>query len=329
MTFLALLTSGPIIIAHRGASSELPEHTIAAYEKAIEYGSDYIEPDLVITKDGQLVARHENEISGTTDVADRPEFADRKKTKSIDGDKVTGWFTEDFTLAELKTLKARERLPKIRPESAKQDGKFEVPTFREVLELLRQRNEARKVPVGVYPETKHSAYFRGIGLPLEEPLIKLLNEFGYGEGSPCFIQSFEVANLKWLKERTKVSLIQLVSAAGGPIDGGPSYKEMITPSGLAAISTYARGIGVEKSLVLPVKDGALGAPTGLVADAHAAKLLVHVWTLRPEVMFLPRTLVGGSEAEHQAFFRAGIDGLFSDAPGVSVAARRTFLGVKR
>jgi glycerophosphoryl diester phosphodiesterase len=317
-----MLAVNPIVIAHRGASAEVPEHTLEAYERAIEQGADYIEPDLVITRDGHLIARHENEISGTTDVAMHPEFADRKKTKTIDGEKITGWFSEDFTLAEIKTLKARERLATIRPESAKLDGKYEVPTFREVLELLKDRNEARKTPVGVYPETKHPSYFRGIELPLEEPMLKDLSAFGYEDGSPCYIQSFEVGNLQALRTQTKLKLIQLVSAAGKPVDSNTSYREMVSPMGLAQIKTYADGIGAEKSLVIPAVNGELGKPTSLVQDAHSLGLLVHIWTLRPENMFLPRSLAGKPEAEHRAYFDAGIDGFFTDSTAVSVKARR-------
>lgn len=325
MFLTALLASAPIVIAHRGASSELPEHTLAAYTRAIDLGADFIEPDVVITKDGVLIARHENEISGTTDVVAHPEFADRKATKEIDGAKVTGWFTEDFTLAELKTLKSRERLPQVRPESAKSDGKFEIPTLKEVLELVRQKNEKRRNPVGIYPETKHPSYFRKINLPLEEPLVKILAEFAYDEKSPAFIQSFEVGNLKWLKEKTKVRLIQLVTNGGKPEDGSVSYAQMLSNDGLRAISTYAAGIGVEKSLVIPVKDGALAPATDLVKRAHEAKLLVHIWTLRPENLFLPKSLAGKPEEEHRAFLNAGIDGFFSDAPGLSVRVRNEWL----
>ncbi|RYD42197.1 MAG: glycerophosphodiester phosphodiesterase, partial [Sphingomonadales bacterium] len=207
----------PIVIAHRGASGERPEHTLASYKLAIELGADYIEPDLVLTKDGVLVARHENEISETTDVAAHPEFAGRKATKTIDGLEVTGWFTEDFTLAELKTLRARERLPKLR--STEYDGQFEIPTFEEILTFLAEANKGRKIPVGVYPETKHPSYFTSIGLPHEAPLLAMLDRFGYrGRTAPVFIQSFEVGNLMDLRAKSDLPLIQLMDAEGAPAD---------------------------------------------------------------------------------------------------------------
>jgi glycerophosphoryl diester phosphodiesterase len=200
----------PIVIAHRGASGYLPEHTLMAYTMAIEQGADFIEPDVVITKDGVLIARHENEIGGTTDVASRPEFAGRRTEKSIDGEAVTGWFAEDFTFAEVKTLRARERLPDLRPDNTRFDGMFEIPTFEEILNLVRAMNERRARdahalgrppprPIGVYPETKHPSYFRGLGLPLEARLIQMLERHGYrGKDSAVLIQSFEVGNLKAL-----------------------------------------------------------------------------------------------------------------------------------
>ncbi|MFN3297513.1 glycerophosphodiester phosphodiesterase family protein, partial [Caldimonas sp.] len=235
----------PLVIAHRGASGERPEHTLAAYALAIEQGADYIEPDLVITRDGVLVARHENALAllgpggavreATTDVAERPEFAARCTTKTIDGQRITGWFTEDFTLAELKTLRARERIPQLRPGNTRFDGLFEIPTFEEVLQLVDQANARRRLqahddarspgrpvpfrPVGIYPETKHPSYFRGIGLPLEEPLVTLLDRHGYqAPDSPVFIQSFEVGNLRRLRQMTRVPLVQLLAARGQHYD---------------------------------------------------------------------------------------------------------------
>lgn len=319
----------PIVIAHRGASGERPEHTIAAYRLAIEQGADFIEPDLVLTKDGVLVARHENEISETTDVADRPEFADRKTTKTIDGSKVAGWFTEDFTLAELKTLRARERLPKLR--STDYDGKFDVPTFEEILTLLAEVNAGRDKPVGVYPETKHPSYFVSIGLPHEAPLLALLDRFGYrGRQAPVYIQSFEVRNLMDLRAKSDLPLIQLMDAAGGPPDmPETSYAAMTSPAGLKTIASYADGIGPNKAMVIP--RGALGSlaePTSLVRDAHAAGLKVHPWTFRRENYFLPLGDKGGVNpaghgdlgAEIAAYLATGIDGLFSDNPREAVVA---------
>ena len=321
----------PIVIAHRGASGERPEHTIAAYRLAIAQGADFIEPDLVLTKDGVLVARHENEISETTDVADRAEFAARKTTKMIDGSEVTGWFTEDFTLAELKTLRARERLPKLR--STDYDGQFDIPTFEEILTLLADVNQDRTIPVGVYPETKHPSYFASIGLPHEAPLLALLDRFGYrGRKAPVYIQSFEVRNLIDLRAKSDLPLIQLMDAAGGPPDRpDTSYAAMASPAGLKTIASYADGIGPNKAMVIP--RGALGSlaePTSLVRDAHAVGLKVHPWTFRRENYFLPLGDKGGVNpaghgdlgAEIAAYLRTGIDGLFSDNPREAVGAVR-------
>lgn len=321
----------PIVIAHRGASGERPEHTLAGYRLAIDLGADYIEPDLVLTKDGVLVARHENEISETTDVAKHPEFAARKATKAIDGQEVTGWFTEDFTLAELKTLRARERLPKLR--STDYDGQFEIPTFEEILTLLAEVNKGRKTPVGVYPETKHPSYFVSIGLPHEAPLLAILDRFGYrGRTAPVFIQSFEVGNLMDMRVESDLPLIQLMDAAGGPADRpGTSYAAMASPAGLKMIAAYADGIGPNKAMVIPrAALGRLGEPTTLVRDAHEAGLKVHPWTFRRENYFLPLGDKGGINpaghgdlaAEIRAYLDTGIDGLFSDNPREAVAAVR-------
>jgi glycerophosphoryl diester phosphodiesterase len=334
----------PIVIAHRGASGHRPEHTVAAYRLAIEQGSDYIELDLVSTRDGVLVARHENEISSTTDVADHPEFADRWTTKSIDGQEVDGWFTEDFTLAELKTLRARERLPELR--TTEFDGRFEIPTLEEVLDLLDEVN-GRSIDgriVGVYPETKHPSYFAGIGLPLEEPLVEALHRHGWSEPEDrAFVQSFEVANLKRLHQMTRLSLVQLVAARGQPPDlarAGDSrtYADLVTPAGLAEIATYARGVGPHKRLVLSPDDrGRLGPPTSLVGDAHRAGLLVHVYTLRAENAQLPESLHKGDApeddgdmgAEVLSFLEAGVDGFFTDHPEQGVKARDAFVRSRR
>ncbi len=321
-----------IVIAHRGASGERPEHTIASYMRAIEQGADFIEPDLVLTKDGVLVARHENAISGTTDVAAHPAFASRKTTKVIDGHSITGWFTEDFTFAELRTLRARERLPELRPANTAFDGQFQIPTFDEIIALAKRESKARGRVIGVYPETKHPSYFASIGLPHEAVLLAALKRAGWTtRAAPVFIQSFEVGNLKALAKKTKVRLIQLLDAEGGPADDkAVTYAAMVTPAGLSAIAAYAQGIGPNKAMIIPrTADGKLGTPTALVSDAHKAGLALHPWTFRAENFFLPNDLKNGSDpkvhgdvqAEIHAFLAAGVDGMFSDFPGEAVAAR--------
>lgn len=354
----------PLVIAHRGASGYVPEHTLAAYWLAIEQGADYVEPDLVSTKDGVLVARHENAIAivnadgsireATTDVAERPEFADRKATKVIDGTSITGWFTEDFTLAELKTLRARERLPQLRSANTRFDNMLEVPTFEEVLQLVAQANERRQQkalatggwkaalkikPIGVYPETKHPTYFDGIGLSLEEPLVRTLNKHGLRfKTSPVFIQSFEVSNLQDLARMTRVPLVQLLSAAGKPYDfvvkgDARTYADLAKPEGLKAIARYASGIGANTNLMIPLVGGRLGTPTSLVQDAHAAGLIVHGWTFRAENTFLPNEFdssanpgdLGDMAGQVKAFLTIGMDGFFSDHPFLAKQARDAFM----
>ncbi len=309
-----LAAASLLIIAHRGDSGERPEHTLGGYRQAIELGADFIEPDLVMTKDGVLVARHENEIGGTTDVGKHAEFAGRKTTKAIEGKPVTGWFTEDFTLAELKTLRARERLPELRGTA--HDGEEEIPTFAEVLALVKT---ARR-PVGIYPETKHPGYFRKIGLPLEERLAAMLTAAGYdGPDDPVFVQSFEQDSLVWLHSLTKVRLVRLLDV-GDKVDA----------EALAEIATVANAIGPDKAMVIPRVAGRLGTATTLVADAHAAGLKVHPYTFRRENVFLPDEFRRGGDpkaagdlaGEICAYVRAGIDGLFSDNPREAVAARR-------
>jgi len=319
------LAAEPILIAHRGASGERPEHTLAAYERAIDQGADYIEPDLVLTKDGVLVARHENEIGGTTDVANHPEFADRKTTKTIDGVEMAGWFTEDFTLAELRTLRARERLPDVRPANKRFDGLYQIPTFEEILKLVRAKEAETGRRIGLYPETKHPSYFAGIGLPHQVPLLELLSRFGYMTAAdPVFIQSFEVGNLKALRAATRLRLIQLVDAEGGPADlPGTTYDEMLSVQGLGDIASYADGIGPSAALVL-APEGA----TALVGRAHDAGLQVHVWTLRMENIFLPAQYQRSDDPEGRGDFagyvsaivRTGVDGIFSDFPAQARAA---------
>jgi glycerophosphoryl diester phosphodiesterase len=330
----------PIVIGHRGASGYRPEHTLAAYQLAIDMGADYIEPDLVSTKDHVLVARHENEISGTTDVAEHPEFIDRRITKTVDGTAVTGWFTEDFTLAELKTLRAKERLPELRPANTVFDRQFEIPTLQEVISL------AKREGVGIYPETKHPTYFDRLGLSLEEPLVATLRANHLDRpNAPVFIQSFEVSNLEQLSELTKVNLVQLLDASGKPYDfvvsGDPrTYADLAKPAGLKQIARYADGIGPNKNLIVP-RDASnrLLAPTTLVRDAHREGLVLHPWTFRRENSFLPADFRQGNPAsplylaapgdlpgELELFYELGIDGVFSDNPDTAVAVRSTLFG---
>jgi glycerophosphoryl diester phosphodiesterase len=323
------------VVGHRGASGYRPEHTLASYETAILQCADYIEPDLVSTRDGVLVARHENEISGTTDVAAHPEFATRKATKTIDGRAVTGWFTEDFTLAELRTLRATERLPAVRPANTAFDGLYEIPTFDEVLDLARRSTTCDGRPVGVYPETKHPTYFDSLGLSLEEPLVAQLEANGMnGRRSPVIVQSFETGNLRELDRLTRVRLAQLVDCSGAPYDlvaagDARTYRDLVTRAGLTEIARYADGVGLCKDVMIPRDpDGTLGAPTRVIADAHRAHLEVHGWTFRRENQFLPTDLRVGANpnapgdlaAEIRAFVDAGMDGLFSDNPDLAVAA---------
>jgi glycerophosphoryl diester phosphodiesterase len=332
-------TSEPIVIGHRGASGYRPEHTLASYRLAIAQGADFVEPDLVSTKDHVLVARHENEIGGTTDVADHPEFAARRTTKVIDGAKITGWFTEDFTLAELKTLRAKERLPQVRPANTAYDGRFEVPTFQEVLNLVRAESKRYGRTIGVYPETKHPSYFDSIGLSLEEPLVAALRKYDLDDADDkVFVQSFETANLRELNGLIDSPLIQLVDKSGRPYDftvsgDARTYVDLTSPGNLAWIHTYADGVGVNKDLVLPRTGGATTTPSALVADAHSNGLLVHIWTMRVENQFMATNFRIGTDpnahgdlaTEITAFLDAGVDGLFSDNPDLAVAARDAWL----
>lgn len=323
------------VIAHRGASGYRPEHTLAGYQLAIEQCADYIEPDVVSTKDGVLVARHENEISGTTDVADHPEFADRETTKEIDGEEITGWFTEDFTLEELRTLRAVERIPDLRPDNTEYDGQFEVPTFEEVVLLAKDSQTCGGEPVGVAPEIKHPTYFASIDLAMEEEVARILEVNGFTDAEhPAIIQSFEVGNLRELNGLTDVRLAQLIDCEGAPFDAESAgdaltYADMLTPEGLAHIASYADFLAPCKSLMIPVgEDGALGEPTSVITDAHDAGLRVVGWTFRAENDFLPEALRNGDDpaahgdmaAEITAFVDAGMDVVFSDQPDLAVEA---------
>jgi glycerophosphoryl diester phosphodiesterase len=330
----------PLVIGHRGASGYRPEHTLASYRLAIALGADYVEPDLVSTRDGVLVARHENEIGGTTDVAAHPEFAARKATKTVDGVTATGWFTEDFTLAELRTLRAKERLPQVRPRNTLYDGLYPVPTFQEIIDLVHAESHRLRRTIGVYPETKHPTYFRSIGLALEQPLVDTLHRNGLDHrDSPVFVQSFETGNLRELNRLIDVPLVQLIDATGAPYDfiargDTRTYDDLVTRPGLAGIARYADAVGVAKARIIPLDaTGHTLAPTGLVPEAHRAGLHVHAWTFRNENTFLPADLRTGTDpaaygnafAEYHLFLAQGIDGLFSDNPDTAreaVTARR-------
>jgi glycerophosphoryl diester phosphodiesterase len=299
------------VIAHRGASGERPEHTLASYGLAIDEGADYIEPDLVMTRDRVLIARHENEISGTTDVARHPEFAERRRTQIIDGEQMSGWFTEDFTLSEIKSLRARERLADLRPQNRQFDGQFTVPTFDEIMQLIMRANghAGRNRPIGVYPETKHPAHFAGIGLPLELALLDTLQRYQYAKpGSPVFIQSFDARNLRQLRSMTKLPLVQLLEHELGDLE---------------AVAKHADAIGIAKALATP----------DAVRAAHAAGLKVHVWTFRAENEFLPGDLKvgdapaahGNLDAEIHRYLDRGIDGFFVDFPAIGVSARDAYI----
>jgi glycerophosphoryl diester phosphodiesterase len=320
--------TAPLLIGHRGASGYLPEHTLEAYGLAIEQGADYIEPDLVVTRDGVLVARHENEIGGTTDIATRPRFRDRRARRVVDGVEIEGWFTEDFTLDELKSLRVRERLPELRPQNTAFDGRFTIPTLAEILAFLadvnRRRAAAGAPPVGLCPETKHPSHFRDRDLAIEPRLLRELE--GVQHGAPVLIQSFETGNLRALREQCDHRLLQLVDSAGGPWDlqPGRSYADLLAPAGLVEVAAYAHALGVNKTLVLrrDATDRLERRPTPLVREAHAAGLQVIAWTFRAENPFLPADLRIGTDprgrgdvgTEIRRHLEAGIDGFFVDQP---------------
>ncbi|MEI2655512.1 MAG: glycerophosphodiester phosphodiesterase [Microthrixaceae bacterium] len=351
----------PLVLGHRGATGYLPEHTLASYALAIEQGADFIEPDLVSTKDGVLVARHEVDITGTTDVADHPEFASRRTTKTIDGITSTGWFADDFTLAEIRTLRAVQRLG-FRPQQY--NGLYKIPTFAEVIELAQAARRAKGRVVGVYPETKHPTYHQSVGLPLERKVVSVLQRYGWNHRSaPVFIQSFEVANLKFLNRLTSVRLVQLIDANDVRLDGsidsdgyGPydfvaagdrrTYADLVTPAGLAEIATYADGLGPWKRYIIGGRatdanrdgqaddvngDGAVDdadrtatPPTSLLADAHAAGLFVHAYTWRNEARYLLADYGDDPVQEYIHFYCLGVDGVFSDNPDTAITARTLF-----
>jgi glycerophosphoryl diester phosphodiesterase len=304
----------PLVIAHRGASGYRPEHTLESYRVAIALGADYVEPDLVVTADGVLVARHENEIGATTDVATHPRFADRRTTKAVAGREVTGWFVEDFSLAELKMLRARERLPHLRAHNRTYDGRFDVPTFDEIVDLVLAESRRRGRLIGVYPEIKQPSHFAALGLQHEGPLLATLRRAG--PHLPAYIQSFDPATLRAMAARTTVPLVQLVR----------HDDDLLTPRGLREVSTYAQVLGPRKDLV-GTRDGS-GGPIGLVDRAHEAGLSVHVWTFRNENAFLAPVDRRGSEVaafgdalgEYAKFLSLGVEGVFTDHPDTARSA---------
>jgi glycerophosphoryl diester phosphodiesterase len=331
----------PLVLGHRGCAALRPEHTLGSYAKAIALGADFIEPDLVPTKDGVLIARHEPNIAETTDVADHPEFADRKRTKLLDGDKTEGWFTEDFTLAEIKTLRARERLGALRPESQGFNGQFQIVTFDEITDFVAAESAARGRVIGLIPEIKHSTYFAAAGFDMEALFLARLNASAYCKTAPIIVQSFEIANLKRLRGllagRANVQLMQLIDEdAKIPADvakagGALTYAQMLTPAGLAAIAGYADWVAPWTRQIIPaLADGNLGKPSTIAADAHRSGLLVGCYTFRPENHFLPANLRStggdaarnpdGSVAEIRRYLALGIDGFFTDDAGIGRAA---------
>jgi glycerophosphoryl diester phosphodiesterase len=349
----------PLVIGHRGASGYLPEHTLESYKLAIEQGADVIEPDLVMTKDGYLIARHEPMLGGTTDVADKPEFASRKRKLLVDGIETEDWFASDFTIAEIRQLRARQAM-KERDQS--HNGKYLIPTFQEVIDLAKAETARRGRTIGVYPETKHPTFHNAVGLPLEPSLVGVLNAAGWtSKDAPVFIQSFEVSNLKFLRRLTNVRLVQLVDADDVDANGGivlkapsdkpydfvitgdkRSFADLLTKEGLKEIRTYADGVGPWKPYLIPSKqvlgsdgkpadlnndgkidgqDRVMMPPTSVVADAHAVGLFVHTWTFRNEPRRLASDFKGDPAAEYKLFYQLGVDGLFSDFPDTAVKAR--------
>lgn len=342
----------PVVIAHRGASGYLPEHTLESYRLAIGMGADFIEPDLVATRDGHLVARHEPRLDATTDVARRPEFAARRTTRVVDGVESEGFFACDFTLAEIRALRAVQARAD-RPQE--HNGRFAIPTLEEILDLARAAGGARGRAVGVYLETKHPTFHAALGLPLEPPLLDTLTRRGWsGRRAAVVLQSFETANLRWLRARTEARLVQLLDASGVAPDGAlrwappadrpydravagdpRGYREMAEPEGLAEIAGYADGIGPWKRYLVGLRAAGEGAaaaaartapPTDLVERAHAAGLFVHVYTFRDEPAELAADYGGDPRAEYQQFFALGVDGVFSDFPDRALAARAAFAG---
>ncbi len=347
-TFPTLTGAKPLVIAHRGASGYLPEHTLEAYAKGIEMGAEFIEPDLVITKDGVLIARHEPNLIDTTNVSDFPEFADRRKTMMVDYEEMDGFFAEDFTLAEIKMLRARQPRP-YRPQEF--NDQFEIPTFQEILDLIKQVEKETGRKIGVYPETKHPTYSQQLGLPLEEPLIEVLMQNGFTDPSRVFIQSFEVSNLRdklkpMMEQRgIDLPLVQLfdefhIQPYDFHVSGDArTYGDLISAESLKDfVATYAKGIGPWKTTFVPVQtaetpkdfngDGLAestnvltGEVLPVVRDAHAAGLQVHPYTFRDEERFLAQDFEGDPLKEYEFFYQMGVDGLFTDFPDTAIKAR--------
>ncbi|MEU6680487.1 glycerophosphodiester phosphodiesterase [Streptomyces sp. NPDC046925] len=331
----------PTVVAHRGTSGYRPEHTLGSYQLALDMGAHVIEQDVVPTKDGHLVCRHENDITATTDVSAHPEFADRKTTKSVDGASLTGWFTEDFTLAELKTLRAKERIPGTRQRNTLYDGRWDVPTLEEVFRWAEKQERTHGKRIWLHIETKHPTYFRKLGLGLEEPLAKLLRKYGrHKKNSPNFLQSFEPSSIQRLNKLVDPPLVVLLSTAGSrPWDfveaGDPrTVADLIKPEGLRWMASFAQGIGPTLDLVIPKKaDGSLGTPSTLVKDAHKAGLILHPYTMRNENTFLPANFKKGTDPNaygdafgaFKAYFETGIDGIFSDNCDTALLAREDFV----
>ncbi|MFG1640283.1 glycerophosphodiester phosphodiesterase [Amycolatopsis sp. NPDC049252] len=331
----------PVIIGHRGAPGYRPEHTLASYELAYRMGVSWVDVDLVPTKDGQLVARHEPEIGGTTDVARHPEFANRKKTLVIDGVSTTGWFTQDFTLAELKTLRAVERIPANRPHNTLYNGRYQIASFQEVLDLTKRLGKELHRTLGTYPEVKHSTFFQSIGNPVEPKLVSALKKNGLDRpDAPAIIQSFEVSNLIALHKQVRTPLLQLTSASGAPADFVASgdkrtYADLVTASGLREVAKYAKYLGPDKGQIIPLDAaGNLTKPSSIVADAHKAGLKVQPYTFRNENPFLPANLRSSAEpdaygdvfTEEAAFLKAGVDGFFADQADTALESLHAFLG---
>ncbi|MEO7548514.1 MAG: glycerophosphodiester phosphodiesterase [Ramlibacter sp.] len=359
-SFPTLDGNRPLVIGHRGAAGTYPDHTLEGYRRAVEMGADFIEPDLVATKDGELIARHEPNITGTTDVSTRAEFASRKTTKTVDGVAETGWFASDFTLAEIRTLRAIQPLP---DRDQSHNGKYGIPTLREVLDLAKTEGAKANRTVGVYPETKHPTFHVNLGLKLEDRLLAILAEYGYtSKSSPVIVQSFEVSNLKYLRSKTSIRLVQLVDADDVTATGAISlaapfdkpydfavakdprnFPDLLTPAGLKEVKTYADGIGPWKPYLISSKqvdanndgkaddlngdgiiderDRVLLPPSDVLKNAHAEGLFVHPYTFRSEAKRLASDYKGDPKAEYLRFYELGVDGLFSDFADAAVAAR--------